>query len=928
MKGNLAQREPEQLKRWEQLKLYEAVRAASSGRPKFVLHDGPPYANGSIHIGHAVNKILKDIIVKAKTLSGFDAPYVPGWDCHGLPIELQVEKKLGKSGAGISPTQFRKACREYAAKQVDGQREDFKRLGVMGDWANPYLTMDFRFEADIVRALGRVVKQGHVHKGAKPVHWCIDCGSALAEAEVEYKDKTSPAVDVAFRVLDEEAFLKRVRHVPDHNGNGPISIVIWTTTPWTLPANQAVALHPEFEYAVVQCDGENGSRRLVLAEDLVKSALDRYAIVDYRIVGYCKGQDLEGLKLAHPFYEREVPVIVGDHVTAEAGTGAVHTAPGHGQDDYVVGQRYGLAVDNPVAGDGKFLPNTPLFAGEHVFKANEHVIEVLKAKGALLREARLSHSYPHCWRHKTPIIFRATPQWFISMEQNALRENALACIKQVRWTPDWGQARIEGMISGRPDWCISRQRNWGVPIAFFVHKETGKLHPRTEQLVEDVAKRIEEAGIDAWFDLDASELLGDEASLYEKATDTLDVWFDSGVTHVGVLERRAELGCPADLYLEGSDQHRGWFQSSLLTSVAIRDAAPYRGVLTHGFTVDAAGMKMSKSAGNVVAPQQVVNALGADILRLWVAATDYRGEMSVSDEILKRTADAYRRIRNTMRFLLANLVGFDPSAHQVEENDMVALDRWIVNRAAILQKEIIAAYDAYEFHLIYQKIHNFCAVDLGSFYLDVIKDRQYTTQRDSVPRRSTQTALYHISEAMVRWLAPILSFTCEEVWRYIPGARSESVLLETWYDVPRYTEKSGLSAAFWQQLLELRALAGRPMEQLRVAKTIGSSLDAEVDLYVQPGLKAELEKLGDELRFAFITSYARVHGFADKPVDAIVGQLEDGQEVAARVVATTRTKCVRCWHHRDDVGQQSDHSELCARCVANVAGAGEQREFV
>ncbi len=928
MKGNLAQREPAQLAQWEEMKLYQAVREAAAGRPKFVLHDGPPYANGAIHIGHAVNKILKDIIVKAKTLSGFDAPYVPGWDCHGLPIEHQVEKKLGKAGAGTNARAFRQACRDYASAQVNAQREDFKRLGVMGDWDNPYLTMNSRFEADIVRALGRIIKQGHVHKGYKPVHWCIDCGSALAEAEVEYQDKTSPAVDVKFQVLDDVAFMQRVRRVPKHEGHGPISVVIWTTTPWTLPANQAVALNPKFDYAVVQYDAKPGVERLVLAESLVKDAMGRYGIADYRVVAYCKGEDLEGLKLGHPFYEREVPIIVGDHVTAEAGTGAVHTAPGHGQEDYVAGQRYGLAVDNPVGGDGKFLPNTPLFAGEHVFKANEHVIEVLKAKRALLREARLSHSYPHCWRHKTPIIFRATPQWFISMEQNGLRERALACIKQVAWTPDWGQARIEGMVGNRPDWCISRQRNWGVPVALFVHKETGALHPRTEASIEAVAKRIEEGGIDAWFDLDPEHILGDEAAAYEKVTDTLDVWFDSGVTHVAVLERRDELTCPADLYLEGSDQHRGWFQSSLLASVAMRGSAPYRAVLTHGFTVDANGMKMSKSAGNVVAPQQVVNSLGADILRLWVAATDYRGEMSVSDEILKRTADAYRRIRNTMRFLLANLVGFDPSKHAVTDSELIALDRWILKRAALLQTEIVSAYDAYEFHTIYQKVHNFCAVDLGSFYLDVIKDRQYTTQKDSLPRRSTQTALYHISEAMVRWLAPILSFTAEEVWGYIPGRRGKSVFFETWHNFPKLGEGPGLDNVFWQRLLQLREVVARPLEQLRVAKAIGSSLDAEIDLYVPPAIKQQLDMLGDELRFAFITSYARVHDFAAKPADAATERLEGGEEVAVKVAATAHPKCVRCWHHRDDVGSNAEHPELCGRCVTNVAGAGEPRRFV
>ncbi|VAW85882.1 Isoleucyl-tRNA synthetase, partial [hydrothermal vent metagenome] len=628
MKGNLANREPQRLQKWQDQELYQKIRDLRAGQPKFILHDGPPYANGNIHIGHAVNKILKDIIVKAKTLSGFDAPYIPGWDCHGLPIELQVEKKIGKAGVKVDPQTFRKACRDYAQKQVKGQREDFKRLGILGDWENPYLTMDFQFEADTVRALGRVIKAGHLHQGSKPVHWCVDCGSALAEAEVEYQDKVSPAIDVRFPVLDEETLLSRVEHVPGHDGQGPLSVVIWTTTPWTLPANQAVALNPKIDYVVVQCGEGAGSERLLIADALLKDVMFRAGIETHHVIAYCKGEALEGLKLGHPFYEREVPVILGDHVTTGAGTGAVHTAPGHGQDDYVVGQRYRLPIDNPVDGDGKFLASTALFAGQHVFSANESVIDVLKAKGALLHGAALNHSYPHCWRHKTPIIFRATPQWFISMDQKNLRDSTLADIKSVQWLPDWGQARIEGMVSGRPDWCISRQRSWGVPIPLFVHKETGQLHPDTENLIETVAKKIEQKGIDAWFDLAAVDLLGDEAEKYNKTTDTLDVWFDSGITHVAVLEQREGLACPADLYLEGSDQHRGWFQSSLLTSMSVRGAPPYKAVLTHGFAVDAKGEKMSKSKGNVVAPQKVVNALGADVLRLWVAGTDYSGEMT------------------------------------------------------------------------------------------------------------------------------------------------------------------------------------------------------------------------------------------------------------------------------------------------------------
>ena len=931
MKGNLPNREPDTLARWNDMQLYEQIRTTSAGRPKFILHDGPPYANGDIHIGHAVNKILKDIIVKSKTIAGFDAPYVPGWDCHGLPIELKVEKKVGKAGVKVDAATFRKACREYAGKQVDGQRADFIRLGVFGDWSNPYRTMDFRFEADIVRALGRIIDNGHLHKGFKPVHWCTDCQSALAEAEVEYEDKNSPAIDVRFRVLNEEAFLDSCHHVEGHDGKGPVSVVIWTTTPWTLPANMAVSLHPELDYAVVQCEGGQGAERLVIAEALLKDAMVRYDIEHYQVVAYCKGSDIEGQKLAHPFYDREVPVILGEHVTTEAGTGAVHTAPGHGQDDYVVGSRYGLEINNPVGGNGCFLPDTELFAGEHVFAANDHVIEVLKGKGALVHEEMYRHSYPHCWRHKTPIIFRATPQWFVSMEQQGLRAAAMQAIGEVDWLPDWGEARIRGMVENRPDWCISRQRTWGVPIPLFVNKQSGEVHPDSVDLVEQVAQRIESEGIDAWFELHPEDLLGAAAGDYDKISDTLDVWFDSGVTHAAVLERRDELGQPADLYLEGSDQHRGWFQSSLLTSIAMRGSAPYRCALTHGFTVDAKGQKMSKSLGNVVAPQKIMKSLGADILRLWVSATDYRGEMNVSDEILKRTADAYRRLRNTSRFLLANMNGFDPATHMLDAEDMLSLDRWVLERTRELQEQVKSAYDAYEFHRIYQLVHNFCAVDLGGFYLDIIKDRQYTTQADSVPRRSAQTAMFHVAEALVRWLAPILSFTAEEIWSHMPGERADSVFLTTWYELPAgyYSEDEVLhrmGTEFWERVITMREAVSKELEKLRAAGDIGSSLAAEVELYADETLRAQLDSLEDELRFVLITSYARVADISEKPADAVDAEMQDAQ-LAIRVRPSAHTKCVRCWHHREDVGATDAHPELCGRCVDNVTGNGEQRRY-
>jgi len=923
MKGNLAQREPERLQRWNDLGLYQKIRKSCAGRPAFILHDGPPYANGAIHIGHAVNKVLKDIIIKAKTLSGFDAPYVPGWDCHGLPIELMVEKKMGKAGIKVEADAFRAACRTYAGKQVDLQRDEFVRLAVFGDWDNPYLTMDYRFEADIIRALGRISDRGYLTRGAKPVHWCTDCRSALAEAEVDYENRQSPAIDVRFRVVDEQALLDRCHHIPNHDGQGPVSVVIWTTTPWTLPANQAVALHPKLEYAVVQY-GDNGSaERLVVAEALLKDVMLRYGIEEYKVVAYCKGAALEHIMLQHPFYARQVPIILGDHVTLEAGTGAVHTAPGHGQEDYVVGQRYGLPTDNPVADDGTFLPSTELFAGEHVINANAHVIDVLRDKEALLHEEMIEHSYPHCWRHKTPVIFRATAQWFISMEKNGLRRQTLAQIQNVDWIPEWGEARIQGMVENRPDWCISRQRNWGVPITLFVHRETGALHPKTSELIEQVAERVEQEGIEAWFKLDAKELLGEESDSYEKVSDTLDVWFDSGVTHTCVLGRRSDLGFPADLYLEGSDQHRGWFQSSLLTSVAMHETAPYRTVLTHGFTVDADGKKMSKSRGNVVAPQKVVKNLGADVLRLWVAATDYRGEMNVSAEILQRISDVYRRLRNTARYLLSNLNGFDPAQHLVEPDQMLSLDRWAIDRAFRLQQELVEAYDQYQFHQVYQKVHHFCAIDLGSFYLDIIKDRQYTTQADSLARRSAQTAMYHIAEALVRWLAPILTFTADEIWQYLPGERGESVFLERWYDgLTPLDDGTAMNRAFWEKVISVREAVSKELEHLRVQGGIGSSLDAEVDLYCNGEYYTLLRRLQDELRFVLITSYASVLSEQYCPADALQTEI-DGLKLS--VTPSASPKCIRCWHHRKDVGEHPDHPELCGRCVDNVAGAGESR---
>jgi len=922
MKANLANREPEMLKFWEDIGLYAQLRRQGRTKQKYILHDGPPYANGEIHIGHAVNKVLKDIIIKSKGLSGFDAPYVPGWDCHGLPIEHNVEKKKGRPGQKIDVHAFRNACREYAGQQVNKQREDFIRLGVSGDWQKPYLTMNYEFEANIIRSLGKLIENGHLHKGYKPVYWCTDCRSALAEAEVEYQDKTSPAIDVRFRVIDDAEFEK----VAGLSVAGlTVSIPIWTTTPWTLPANQAVCLHPELEYVIVKVTIDNRDEVLVMADALSPGCMDRYAAQSPEILGRVPGQVLEGLMLAHPFYDRQVPVIVGEHVTTEAGTGAVHTAPGHGVDDFNVGQRYDLPVDNPVGNDGCFVEGTELFEGQFVMKANTSVLEVLRDRGQLLSSADLPHSYPHCWRHKTPVIFRATPQWFISMDQQGLRENALKAIESVNWMPDWGEARIKGMIENRPDWCISRQRTWGVPIAIFIHKDTEELHPDTLSLIEQVANKVEQGGIDAWHELDAEEILEGDTDHYIKVTDTLDVWFDSGTTHHCVLERNGDLQYPADLYLEGSDQHRGWFQSSLLTAVGMNGVPPYRNVLTHGFTVDADGKKMSKSLGNVVAPQKIVKTLGADVLRLWVAATDYRNEMHVSDEILKRMSDSYRRLRNTARYLLANLEGFDPNRHRAVPEDMLSLDRWAVSRANRLQEEVIAAYDEFNFHLIYQKVHNFCSVDMGSFYLDILKDRIYTMQTDAVARRSAQTAMFDIIELLVRWLAPILSFTAEEIWTHISGKREESVFLSEWYQGPQIHEDEGMGAEFWDRVIAVREAVSRELEKARNEKLIGSALAAEVDLYVDTELKSLLDLLGDELRFVLITSDARVHALSDKPAEAI--QSDGITDLWIRVAASEHEKCGRCWHHRPDVGAVEGHETICGRCVNNIEGAGEQRHY-
>ena len=918
MRGDLARREPAMIKEWQGKKLYQKIREVAKGRPIFILHDGPPYANGDIHIGHAVNKILKDIIVKSKTLAGFDAPYVPGWDCHGLPIEHEVEKLHGKT---MEPEKFRKLCREYAQSQIVRQKADFIRLGVLGDWDNPYQTMDSRTEAEEIRALGKILRNGYLYQGEKPVNWCIDCGSALAEAEVEYEDKISDAIDVAFQVVDRNE-LKTIFAL-DELPKLPAYAVIWTTTPWTLPANQAVCVNPKVYYSLVHTP----KCLLILATDLVPACMNRYGLKYDLFRHSCEGKKLEHLSLNHPFYERKVPIILGEHVTLEAGTGLVHTAPAHGLDDYVIGQKYNLPVNNPVGSDGRFYGNIPLIGGLSVWKANEVIIAELRKRNLLLKSEELQHSYPHCWRHKTPIIYRATHQWFIGMDGperqgKTLRQTAIAAVDATQFYPAWGHARLDGMIANRPDWCISRQRYWGVPIPFFLHRKSGELHPRTLELLEQVAKRVEQQGIEAWFKLGEKELLGDEAKDYRKMTDTLDVWFDSGTTHATILRQRNDQRYPADLYLEGSDQHRGWFQSSLLTGCTIDGRAPYAGLLTHGFVVDGQGRKMSKSKGNIIAPQKVADTLGADILRLWVAATDYSGELSISDEILKGVVENYRRIRNTLRFLLANLADFDPKRHALPVDEWLEIDRYAVIMMQDMQALITEKhYQNYEFHNVSQLLPNFCSEDLGGFYLDILKDRLYTAGGDSRARRAAQNALYHIAHSLTRLLAPILSFTAEEVWRELSKNENDSMFLHTWHKLPIPSDAVRIRER-WRKLRQLRGTVQKRLEELRIAGKIGSSLAAEVELYAEGEMLSYLKSFEDDLRFAFITSHARV-GTGTHP-DAMSAGM-DG--VALRVMPSPHPKCGRCWHYRADVGADAKHPEICGRCVSNLYGSGEPRHF-
>jgi len=964
MRGDLAKREPLMLKEWQERKFYERIRAARRGAPRFILHDGPPYANGDIHLGHALNKILKDIIVKLKTLSGFDAPYVPGWDCHGMPIEMQIEKEHGKN---LPARETQRLCRAYATEQVLRQKQDFIRLGVLGDWDRPYLTMAYQSEADEIRALAVVLKKGYVFRGLKPVNWCFDCGSALAEAEVEYEDRKDVAIDVGFPFAEPEKVAKAfgLSRLPDKPG----CAVIWTTTPWTLPSNQALNVHPEFEYSLVNTErgllivaskfalpeeyerqpvamGETGP--IIPPPNQLPQLAGKYGLQQWAIIGSCLGRDLELIKFRHPFYDRLSPVYLGEYVTLDTGTGIVHSAPAYGVEDFNSCRRYGMKDEEiltPVMGDGKFAASLPLFGGEMIWKANPKIVKTLEERGMLFAQDRNHvHSYMHCWRHKTPVILRATTQWFAGMDEvpgfngakpkETLRTTALRGIEATQFYPAWGKARLYGMIANRPDWTLSRQRQWGVPMPFFIHKETGELHPRVLELLEQVATRVEQGGVEAWQSLTAEELLGTDAAHYEKVKDTLDVWFDSGSTHFTVLRgsHKAESEFPADLYLEGSDQHRAWFNLSLLVSCMTDGVPPYRALLTHGFFVDGEGRKMSKSKGNVVAPQNIMDTLGADILRLWVASSDYSGELTISSEILKRVVESYRRIRNTLRFLLANLADFDFARDVLPVDEWLEIDRYAWVMTCDLQASLASPnlgvknpaapghYDNYEFHLVAQKLQTFCSEDLGGFYLDILKDRLYTAPANSRARRSAQNALYHVTQSLTRLLAPILSFTAQEVWEELVGGGT-SVFEQSWYEF-RLPRDAAQLRERWLKLRGLRSDVLKQLETLRVGGSIGSSLAGEVELYANGENRELLRSFGDDLRFVFITSQARL--VEKQPADAVTAaSLPD---VRIRVVASRHTKCERCWHYRADVGSNAEHPALCGRCVSNLFGPGEPRD--
>ncbi len=909
MKANLPQREPEMLKAWEEKKIYEKLREQSKDNPMFILHDGPPYANGHLHIGHAINKILKDIIIRSRQMAGFNAPYVPGWDCHGLPIEHNVDKKLGSKKKEMTPVQVRRECRAYAEKFVDIQREEFKRFGVAGEWDEPYLTMNYPYEARIAKECGEFALSGDMFLGKKPIYWCCSCQTALAEAEIEYHDHTSPSIYVKFPLKDDVAAL-----IPDA-GDETVSMVIWTTTPWTLPANLGVCLHPDFVYAAVKTQ-DHGI--LVMAKELVETVMTAFGMEGYSIIAEIAAKDLENKKCSHPFYDRESLIILGDHVTLDAGTGCVHTAPGHGADDHIAGKRYGLDCYSPVEDNGTFSSDVKMFAGQFIFKANVEINKTLEERGMLLKNENMAHSYPHCWRCKNPVIYRATPQWFISMEKMGLRQKALEEINNVQWIPSWGRERIYSMIENRPDWCLSRQRSWGVPIPVFHCSECKKVYV-TRESVDKVHALFTEHSSDIWFEKDAEFLMPEGATCecgsksFTKDHNILDVWFDSGVSHAAVLEEREGLQRPADMYLEGSDQHRGWFHSSLLTAVGRTGRAPYKAVLTHGFTVDEQGRKMSKSVGNVVLPEKVIKQYGADVLRLWVASADYKGDISVSDNIIRQLSDAYRRIRNTCRFMLGNLNGYCASSAR-PLSEMGELDRFILHRLHAVVKRCLAAYESYEFHTIYHTLHNFCAVDLSSFYLDIIKDRLYTSPEKDPGRMDAQAAMAAILDALVKLMAPILPFTAEEIYTHMPlgDEKKESVHMESMVKIDPAWENKDL-AAKWESLRDLRGEVTKALEEARKAKLIGHPLDACVEIKLPQGdLAAHAQTVADSLNDLFIVSQASI-------VASIDGEVYEGKEIEGLAIRVTRAageKCERCWRFDTGIGSDTEHPTACPRCAA------------
>ena len=906
MKAGLPRKEPEILSFWNDIDLYSKIRKLNNGNKRFILHDGPPYANGPIHLGHSVNKILKDITIKSKTLSGYDAPYVPGWDCHGLPIELNVEKKHGRRSEVVSDKKlFQQACKEYALTQIDKQKEDFIRLGVFGEWDNPYKSLDSTFEADVVRSLGKIFEKGHIQKGEKPVNWCQDCGSALAEAEVEYMDKVSKSIDVSFKVSSEH--INKVNKVFNQKNIDNISFVIWTTTPWTIPSNVAVCINPDLNYALVKKD----NAFIIIAEEMVASCNQRWNS-EMATISVAKGSSFGSIKLEHPFVDRNSYLLEGDHVTTEAGTGCVHTAPAHGLDDFNVCKKNNIEVYKALNARALFTSDFDFIEGLPPLKADEKIIQKLNEVNALISVEDYDHSYPHCWRHKTPLIFTATAQWFISMDKANLLSDAQGAVDTVKWEPSWGLQRINSMLKDRPDWCISRQRNWGVPITLVIHKETGEIHPNQDKLFIKFADLIEKEGISSWNSLDLSTFIDDHDE-YIKVTDSLDVWFDSGVTHSAVTDNRFGAGTVADLYLEGSDQHRGWFQSSLLTSMAMNNRAPYKSVLTHGFVVDENGRKQSKSLGNVVSPQKVWDSLGADILRLWVASTDFRSEMVASDEILKRVSDQYRRIRNTLRFVLGNLNDFS-NKDSIEMKDQVELDKWIINATKNLEKNVIKDYENYSYHTAVQKIHNFCVNELGGIYLDIVKDRLYTTGKNSHARRSCQTSLDYICNILVRLIAPILSYTAEEIWQTHPSLKEqgESIFLNTYGYKEIYNEVK-ITSENWSRIFEIKDLVNQSIENMRSENNIKGSLDSIVTLHLEDEDYSLLQKIGKELHFIFISTDA---------------QIKKADSFSIEISVSDDPKCSRCWHRCKSVGTIKGHEEACSRCVENIENDGELRHFV